>query len=59
SLSTEVACHGGNASRFRRQDRGNDAYPAPDPVTWRLYSRLKESFDPARVLNPGRLYREL
>ncbi|MCZ7601086.1 MAG: glycolate oxidase subunit GlcE [Gammaproteobacteria bacterium] len=32
---------------------------APDPVTRRLYQRLKEQFDSDRIINPGRMYRAL
>jgi FAD/FMN-containing dehydrogenase len=34
-------------------------FTPPDPVVMRLHSALKRAFDPAGILNPGRLYPEL
>jgi glycolate oxidase FAD binding subunit len=47
---------GGHATLFRGGDRAGEVRPAPDPVSRRLQERLKHSFDPLGVLNPGRLY---
>lgn len=58
-LSSEVARHGGNVYLYRGGDRSGDVYPLPDPVTRRFFRELKESFDPADILNRGRLYRDL
>jgi glycolate oxidase FAD binding subunit len=33
-------------------------HPLPAPLL-ALHRRLKHSFDPAGILNPGRMYREL
>jgi len=50
---------GGHATLFRC---GNTSPPAdgvfapPDPVVMRLHRNLKQSFDPAGLFNPGRLY---
>ena len=32
--------------------------PQPEPLA-RLARRIKESFDPARILNPGRMYEDV
>ncbi len=50
---------GGSASLFRNGDRTGEVFPELDPVSRRLHQHLKESFDPDRVLNPGRLYHDL
>ena len=54
--------HGGHARLIRR---GNDVYegevvfPPLDPVKEELHKNLKQAFDPAGILNPGRMYPEL
>jgi glycolate oxidase FAD binding subunit len=58
-LQRSAAAAGGNAVLFRGGDRSAELRPAPDPVTRRLQERLKQAFDPQRILNPGRLYGEL
>jgi glycolate oxidase FAD binding subunit len=58
-LADEVAFHGGNMYRYRGGDRCSEVFPIPDAVTGRFFKRLKDTFDPARILNPGRLYRDL
>lgn len=47
---------GGNATLFRGGDRHLELRPAPDSVSARLQQRLKQTFDPRGILNPGRLY---
>jgi glycolate oxidase FAD binding subunit len=49
---------GGHATMIRGPEalrRAGQAMPPVDPVIARLSARLKESFDPDRILNPGRL----
>jgi glycolate oxidase FAD binding subunit len=47
---------GGHATLFRGGDRDADVFhPLPPPLA-ALHRRLKQSFDPAGILNPGRLY---
>lgn len=49
---------GGAATLFRHGDR--DAVFQPlDAALFDLHRRLKQALDPARILNPGRLYRDL
>ena len=50
---------GGHATLFRAADKSAGAFAAPDPVLMRLHRALKAEFDPAGILNPGRLYPEL
>lgn len=54
-----TAKFGGHATLFRATDdaRGKiDVFEPQPPVRQRLTQGLKDAFDPARVLNPGRMY---
>jgi glycolate oxidase FAD binding subunit len=56
----EAACRaGGHATRFRTTDRSTGAFTDLAPAVLRLHRELKTAFDPAGILNPGRLYPEL
>jgi len=50
---------GGHATLFRAADKACGAFAPLDPVLARVHRELKKAFDPAGVLNPGRLYPEL
>ena len=50
---------GGHATLFRAADKSAGAFAPLDPVAARLHRELKAAFDPAGILNPGRLYPEL
>jgi len=50
---------GGHATLFRSHDKRENVFAALDPVAMTLHRRLKAAFDPAGILNPGRLYAEL
>lgn len=47
---------GGQVSLFRGGDRQGEVMHAQSPVLQTLQQRLKQSFDPDGVFNPGRLY---
>lgn len=47
---------GGHATLFRAVDKSAGAFAPLDPVNARLHKALKDAFDPAGILNPGRLY---
>jgi len=50
---------GGHATLFRAADKSAGAFhPLPDAMA-ALHRRLKAEFDPAGILNPGRLYADL
>jgi glycolate oxidase FAD binding subunit len=50
--------HGGHATLYRAADKSVGVFhPLPDSLR-ALHRRLKATFDPAGVLNPGRLYPE-
>jgi glycolate oxidase FAD binding subunit len=50
---------GGHATLFRGADKSAGAFAPLAPVVMRLHRALKSAFDPAGILNPGRLYPEL
>lgn len=56
ALQQHAASAGGNATLVRGGDRVAEVRPLPDPVSRRLQQRLKHSFDPRGIFNPGRLY---
>ena len=50
---------GGTASIYRNGTTGEEVFsPLPDQLL-ELHKRIKKVMDPAGILNPGRLYREL
>jgi len=50
---------GGHATLFRGSDHGADVFQPLPPPMMALQQRLKQSFDPAGILNPGRMYPDL
>jgi glycolate oxidase FAD binding subunit len=54
-----VAAAGGHATLFRHAPAGARIFPPLDPPLLRLHQSLKRVFDPAGILNPGRMYAEL
>lgn len=58
-IRNAVQQHGGHATLFRGGDRDAEIFqPLAQPLR-ALHQRLKTSFDPQRVFNPGRMYAEL
>jgi glycolate oxidase FAD binding subunit len=47
---------GGHATLYRHGDRSSEVFHPLPPGMLTLHQRLKQSFDPAGILNPGRLY---
>ena len=54
-----AAAVGGHASIFRRADDDQDSFTSLPKTLFKLHKRLKTVFDPAGILNPGRLYQGL
>src|SRR5688500_13281423 len=50
---------GGHATLFRAADKAAGCFSPLEPVLARVHRELKSAFDPAGILNPGRMYREL
>ena len=50
---------GGHATLFRAADKPVNAFAPLDPGVMRIHQALKKAFDPAGILNPGRMYKEL
>ena len=49
---------GGHATCFRSQNNAASLFQPLDPGLMYIHQRLKQKFDPAGILNPGRLYPE-
>ncbi len=58
-IRQQVSSVGGHAVLFRGGDRTSDVFHPLSPSLVTLHRRLKDAFDPKRVLNSGRLYRDL
>ncbi len=54
-----TAASGGHATLYRHGDRSGAVFHPLPPGMLALQRRLKQSFDPAGILNPGRMYAEL
>jgi len=54
-----AAAVGGHATLFRHAPVGVDVFSPLPPAMLRLHHALKREFDPAGILNPGRLYADL
>ena len=59
TIRSIAASAGGHATLFRGGDPGGEIFHPLQPQMLALHQRLKQSFDPAGILNPGRMYREL
>ena len=59
TASEPAAAVGGHATLFRHAPAGVDVFSPLPPVMLRLHRALKREFDPAGVLNPGRMYADL
>jgi glycolate oxidase FAD binding subunit len=51
-----AAAVGGHATLFRSRDKSAGVFAPLAPPLLRIHERLKRSFDPKGILNPGRLY---
>jgi glycolate oxidase FAD binding subunit len=50
---------GGHATLFRGGDKSAGVFQPLEPAIAAIHRRLKLEFDPAGILNPGRMYRDL
>ena len=49
----------GHATLFRAKEKGAAVFSPLEPALMRIHRELKAAFDPAGILNPGRMYAEL
>lgn len=56
ALELSAGKAGGHVSLFRGGDRSGEVKNSLNPLQQKLHKRLKHAFDPAGILNPGRLY---
>jgi glycolate oxidase FAD binding subunit len=54
-IRSTVAAAGGHATLFRGGDKHVGVFHALPPALARIHARLKQSFDPHHVFNPGRM----
>lgn len=54
-----AAILGGQATLFRSAASNDEPFHPLSPALLRLHQRLKQSFDPYGIFNPGRMYAEL
>ena len=59
TIRATVESVGGHATLFRGGDHSGEVFHPLQPAMLSLHQRLKKTFDPAGILNPGRMYREL
>ena len=58
-IHAAAAAAGGHATLFRGGDRDAGVFQPLTPALLALHQRIKHSFDPAGILNPGRMYAAL
>lgn len=58
-VRARAASLGGHATLFRGGDRAGDVFHPLAAPLMTIHRRLKKAFDPAGILNPGRLYQGL
>ena len=59
SARDAAASAGGHATLFRSEGERHETFAPLDPVAMGLHRRLKATFDPAGIFNPGRMYAEI
>jgi glycolate oxidase FAD binding subunit len=59
TLRKTVAASNGHATLFRGGERTGEVFHPLQPPVLALHQRLKQSFDPHGIFNPGRMYAAL
>ena len=59
AIRSAAASAGGHATLFRGGDKSRGVFHPLTPPIAKLHRRLKDTFDPQGILNPGRLYADL
>ena len=57
SVRSTVERAGGHATLFRDGDKSVGVFHPLQPALAKIHRRLKDAFDPAGILNPGRMYK--
>lgn len=55
-IRESVAAAGGHVSQFRASAQDKEVFQPPSAPLLNIHQRLKNSFDPHRIFNPGRMY---
>jgi len=55
-IRRSVTAAGGHATLFRASDKSCGVFQPLQPAVARIHERLKASFDPAHIFNPGRMF---
>jgi glycolate oxidase FAD binding subunit len=58
AIRSAAARCGGHATLFRGGDKQVGVFAPLQPALARIHRRLKDTFDPAGIFNPGRMYNE-
>ncbi|ARU31090.1 glycolate oxidase subunit GlcE [Sulfuriferula sp. AH1] len=58
-VRARVLASGGHATLVHGASASKAVFQPLPPVLWQLHQRLKQAFDPAGILNPGRMYEGL
>ncbi|RZA29956.1 MAG: glycolate oxidase subunit GlcE [Lysobacteraceae bacterium] len=56
TIRRTVSAVGGHATLFRGGDKSSGVFQPLAPAVARIHERLKASFDPAHIFNPGRMF---
>jgi glycolate oxidase FAD binding subunit len=56
AIRATVESAGGHATLFRHGDKSAGVFHPLQPALMKIHRRLKQSFDPHGILNPGRMY---
>jgi glycolate oxidase FAD binding subunit len=59
AIRAAAASIGGHATLFNGGDRDGEVFQPLTPALLALHQRIKHTFDPAGILNPGRMYPSL
>ena len=59
TIRTAAASIGGHATLYRGGDRNAEVFQPLPAALLALHQRIKHTFDPAGILNPGRMYADL
>ena len=58
-LISQINAYGGSLTVFRGGNREGEIFAQLDPVLMRLHQNIKNAFDPDRIFNPGRMYKDI